>query len=922
MAYAHARGVIHRDLKPANVMVGAFGEVQVMDWGLAKVLRSGDDAKAWQPCAAGTSASVSVERDDATRTPGSHDASTHAGSVLGTPSYMAPEQARGEMESVDERADVFGLGAMLCEILTGLPPFTGTTAEAHHKAQSASLDNAYARLEACGAEVELTNLAVRCLAAEPQRRPHSAVELAGQLTGYFESAQTRLRSVELARAAEQPRADAERRRRRTTLALAAAVVALVVVLGGGWTHLAEQRSAHRHDLAQRELLQQKEQARREWAARQTQEQLNRQITEALGQAKLLSRAGETTARDARVSSRAREQAKRAAALAESEAADPALRQRVAELLLALDEQQKDRQLLLALDEAWLAGAEVNLREMCFAAEDSISWVREALADYGLRPDGKTPEEMAAYIRGKPTEVRDALLEALDELTFAPKSAGTTNPAANEPARDWLSAVVRAADSDAWRQALRHAIQLAEPEKKREALEALALRADVDRQPAQTLVRLAAYLRWLDARRSSFEVLQRAQRRYPSDLWVNYDLGWAFARGEPRQLDEAVRYLTVAAALRPDSAGVHSNLGVVLREHGKLEQAVAEYQEAIRLNPKFAAAHNNLGNVRAQQGMLDEAAAEYRLAICLNKDYSDAHSNLAFALAVQGRKLEALEEHRQVVRLRPAHAGAHFDLADALLAQGMLREAIEEYREAIALDPGFAAAHHNLGTALHNSCKLEEAVVEYRMALRLKPALAMAHLNLGNVLVLQGNFDDAEAEYRESLRIEPKNSSFHLHLGAALDRNHKPADALAEFRESLRLDPDLVAALSNVAWLLTTSADPAIRDAPQALEHARRAVELAPQDPHCQLALGAAEYRTGQWDEAVATLRHSLALGKGTEAWSWLFLAMAYRKLAAWKEARECFRQAVECADQLAPHDAQWRGCLDEAAEMLEEPHDQ
>ena len=123
VAYAHARGVIHRDLKPSNVMVGSFGEVQVMDWGLAKVLPRGgvaDDAEAGKHRA---------ERDG----------HRHGPERLATPTsrrparcwarrrYMAPEQARGEIERLDERADVFALGSILCEILTGQPAFTGRT---------------------------------------------------------------------------------------------------------------------------------------------------------------------------------------------------------------------------------------------------------------------------------------------------------------------------------------------------------------------------------------------------------------------------------------------------------------------------------------------------------------------------------------------------------------------------------------------------------------------------------------------------------------------------------------------------------------------------------------------------------------------------------------------------------------------------
>jgi tRNA A-37 threonylcarbamoyl transferase component Bud32 len=110
VAYAHARGVIHRDLKPSNVMVGSFGEVQVMDWGLAKVLPRGGAADESTP---------TPEPLVATARSGSDADDSRPGSVMGTPAYMPPEQARGETARSDERADVFALGSILCEVLTG-----------------------------------------------------------------------------------------------------------------------------------------------------------------------------------------------------------------------------------------------------------------------------------------------------------------------------------------------------------------------------------------------------------------------------------------------------------------------------------------------------------------------------------------------------------------------------------------------------------------------------------------------------------------------------------------------------------------------------------------------------------------------------------------------------------------------------------
>jgi hypothetical protein len=216
VAYAHAHGVIHRDLKPANVMVGGFGEVQVMDWGLAKVLTSRESQRPEDDPQA-TVAGTVIRGADAGGTDGSQ---TQAGSILGTLAYMPPEQAGGEITAVDRRSDVFGLGAILCVILTGHPPYRGPDAEATRlQAIRGQLEDAFARLDACGAEPELVALAKRCL-ADLSERPADAAAVADEVAHFRAAAEERARRAELDRAAAEVRAAEQRKRRRVWFALA------------------------------------------------------------------------------------------------------------------------------------------------------------------------------------------------------------------------------------------------------------------------------------------------------------------------------------------------------------------------------------------------------------------------------------------------------------------------------------------------------------------------------------------------------------------------------------------------------------------------------------------------------------------------------------------------------------------------------
>jgi len=190
VAYAHAKGVIHRDLKPANVMVGRFGEVYVMDWGLAKIIGK-KPLLDLRPKLDGSAASLTTVQSSQRTGDEDSDAAliTMDGTVIGTPAYMAPEQAAGQVEEVDHASDVYALGAIIYTLLAGHPPYVPPGVRISARTLlSRVLDGPPAPLHkaAPGAPAELVAICEKAMARAKHQRYPSALELAEDLQAHLD----------------------------------------------------------------------------------------------------------------------------------------------------------------------------------------------------------------------------------------------------------------------------------------------------------------------------------------------------------------------------------------------------------------------------------------------------------------------------------------------------------------------------------------------------------------------------------------------------------------------------------------------------------------------------------------------------------------------------------------------------------------
>ncbi len=855
VAYAHGQGVIHRDLKPDNIMVGAFGEVQVMDWGLAK--RKAD-----------------ADVGPLGRSPEPASGLTGEGGVMGTPAYMAPEQRRGQ---ADERSDVFSLGAILSDILAGNSAPGGSSGFRHMLAALGLAPGI--TLEKCTADPALVALARRCLDASPAERPADAAALAEEIRAYQEGVRARLREAELARV----RAEEGGARRRLLAAFTVALLLVVVVLLHTRQQAAMARAEEAHRLASREN-----------AARA-----------ALGEARRHSERARTLHDDPARSAAALDAAEASLRAAqEAGGLAPDLADEIAAEQRALADARADLRLFNDLAAARDARTRVDPTGTRFMTEAAVPLVVQALTRHGMAVGGPL-DDAARHVLSRHPAVRAEAVDALG-LCLGDHGIGPGNP--------WIMGLLGRIDDDPWR---REALAAFE-RKDGPAIHALALRPESAAQPPSSVMLLSNGVPVDHAARLGFlrEAARRHPTDFWLHQSLGQHLSRHLFRvrehreavGEERVLAaEAAGHFQAALALRPDSTGSLFNLAVARRFLGEARAAEETFRRVVARDPHFVLAHVSLAEICVRRG--DHAAAVEVL-----RRADDAAPRNAWVRASLGKVLiEAGRPHEGADSLRLALADHPGD-PQMLSLLGRALDMLGEEGPALAyLWRAALAAPDNTPILIRLAEGLagrgHPAAVErlLRRVLRLEADDATAQVGLAAAVSVQGRHAEALPLARAAVASSPGSAEAHYHLGLALEKTGDPAGARAAYERAVGLG-DSRKALHGLVRL-------ELKPRPErALELARRASDVAPKDPFAWMNLSLAFTALGRGREAHEAALRAVDLAPNLDR-AHCLLGLSYMTRREARKALSCMTTACE----LAPASAQYRFHRGEALLSLRRP---
>jgi len=863
MYYAHRQGVIHRDLKPRNIMLGRYDETQVVDWGLARPVGR---PKGHKDLAQETLPST---------LPGGH-AAAPPGRADGTPEYMSPEQAEGRNDELTPASDVYSLGATLYCLLTGRPPFRGDD-RAQILQQVAQGAFPRPRRIKPSVPAALESVCLKAMALRPEDRYASAKALADDIEDWLAD-----EPVSVHRETRAERARRWMRRHKTWTQAGVVALLSVVIVAIAATLIVNQarqtaiRLAIDNDvLAQNERLARQEALSRFLEARSA---VDTWLTEAAEVLRYYPRAQEARKH---LLQKAAEDYQR---FAEQSSSDVDL------------ELERGRTWLRLGDVRRILGESKEAEQTYRTAESllaELSQGRPDVDDYSLElANSRTKLGLLLADLGRNDEAHQAYATAISQLDELTK----VHP--DEPRFHDALGTSR----------LNRGVLLAATGSEGQAEETLGQAIRSFEQLAGAEPKEPRYQAGLSTARIVLGQVLAGGGRHGEALAEIKKAISAFD-ALARQGFRRIEHIESRASARIYLAGVLRKMGRYGEELEAYQQAAGDYEALMKALPdlplykeNLALTWTDLGNLLHESGRAAEAEVELSRALPtfsqLVVDYPQIprhREQQATCRDVLGQALSDLGRHKEAKSAHELAAAAYQELVGAF-------PDVPQYRERRAV------SQSHLGLVLHKLGDVATAREAHRAAIGMLEDLTRDASNVPS--------------YRNELAFVCN------HLGILCQETGDLLEAAKQFRRARELWQALASKspapeyCHNLAWLLVHCPDPQIRDPKQAIESAKRAKDQSPENASYWSTLGAAHYRTGDWQASITALSEAVRLRPDGHGRDGFFMAMAQKQLGKPQEALKSWQLACQWMDRNCPDNLELKRIRKETASLLNLPDHQ